>query len=60
MRHVHPDFFVVPSYFVIYTDVWGRIHCVPYSLDRELWVEGVVVVLVQLVGGRRGREWGVL
>ncbi len=58
--HVHPDFFVVQSYFVIYTDVWERIKCVPYSLVRKLGVEGGVVVLVQLVGGRRGRVWGVL
>jgi hypothetical protein len=60
MQHVQLDFFVVPSYFVIYTDVWVRVHSVPSSLVRELWVEGVAVVLVQLMGGRGGREWGVL
>jgi hypothetical protein len=50
MRRVHPDFFVVPSYFVIYTDVWWRIRIVPSSLSRELWVDGVGMVLVQLGG----------
>jgi hypothetical protein len=60
MRHIHSDCFAVSSYVVIYTDVWGRLHVVPYSSMRELWVEGVVVVLMQLLGGRRGSEWGVL
>jgi hypothetical protein len=48
MRHVHRDIGLGPSYFVIYTDVWWRVHIVPSSLMMELWVEGVFVVLVQL------------
>ncbi len=56
MRLVHFDCFAVSIYFVIYTDVLGWVNIVPYYSVKALWVDGSVVVLVKLLGGRGGRE----